>query len=194
MSGTEKRTCGTKRSDGQRCKLVAGFGTDHLGWGKCKWHGGNSPALKTAAAREEAAELVRKLTILSPTTIAPEDALLQEVHRSASVVAFLDQEVGGIAHEGMDLITLTENGWRTRAFIDVWTEQRAHLAKVAKMALDAGVAERQVRLAEEQGAIVANILRSIFGDPELGLSAEQKRAAPAIARRHLLSIGTGEAS
>lgn len=192
MADIEKQLCGAKKTDGsgKTCVLVAGFGTDHLGWGKCKWHGGNSRSLRVAAAREEAKALVERLRILSPVEIEPADALLQEVHRSASVVAFLDQAIREeVGDSNMDLITMTEQGWRPRAFMDVWTEQRAHLAKVAKMALDAGVAERQVKLAEEQGAMLANVIRAIFTDPELGATAAQKAAFPAVARRHLLAIG-----
>lgn len=37
-------TCGAKsKSTGQPCKLKAGYGTDHLGTGRCKFHGGKTP-------------------------------------------------------------------------------------------------------------------------------------------------------
>jgi len=39
----KKNKCGaTAKSTGEPCKLPAGFGTDHLGEGKCKYHGGAS--------------------------------------------------------------------------------------------------------------------------------------------------------
>src|SRR5688572_14793523 len=34
--------CGAKTRAGHGCKLVAGFKTDHLGQGRCKFHGGAS--------------------------------------------------------------------------------------------------------------------------------------------------------
>ena len=38
-----RNTCGAKaKSTGERCKLVAGYGTSHLGEGRCKYHGGAS--------------------------------------------------------------------------------------------------------------------------------------------------------
>ncbi len=38
-----KKICGAKaKSTGEPCKLVAGYGTDHLGEGRCKFHGGAS--------------------------------------------------------------------------------------------------------------------------------------------------------
>lgn len=37
----DKPTCGAKaKNSGEPCKLPAGFGTDHLGSGRCKYHGG----------------------------------------------------------------------------------------------------------------------------------------------------------
>jgi uncharacterized protein YjcR len=38
-----RNICGAKaKSTGERCKLVAGYGTSHLGEGRCKYHGGAS--------------------------------------------------------------------------------------------------------------------------------------------------------
>lgn len=34
--------CGFVKKDGEPCRQVAGKGTDHLGIGRCKFHGGNS--------------------------------------------------------------------------------------------------------------------------------------------------------
>ena len=40
---SQKNTCGaTAKSTGEPCKLPAGFGTDHVGVGRCKYHGGLS--------------------------------------------------------------------------------------------------------------------------------------------------------
>jgi len=38
-------TCGAKsKSTGAACKLPAGYGTSHLGTGRCKFHGGKTPS------------------------------------------------------------------------------------------------------------------------------------------------------
>lgn len=57
MPGTEKKEtkrCGATTRDGGTCKLKAGQGTDHPGYGTCKFHGGNTRSHKVAAAREAA--------------------------------------------------------------------------------------------------------------------------------------------
>lgn len=178
------RRCGTKTRAGTPCQQPAGAGTDHVGWGKCRYHGGNSPNLKIAASREETAELVAQLRLGQPMIVDPAEALVGEVYRSAGVVAFLDGLMGDVGKD--DLIYMTEAGYKPRAFVDVWTQQRAHLAKVCSMALAAGVAERQVRIAERQGELVAGALNKILG--ELGLTTEQRAIAPGIVRKHLMSI------
>lgn len=40
-------------------------------------------------------------------------------------------------------------------------------------------------LSQRQGLLIAEILRAVLNDPALGLSAEQRAAAPDTIRRHL---------
>ena len=183
------RKCGTIKSNGEPCKQAAGLGTDHFGWGKCKFHGGTSPALKIAAQREMAKESVRVLGL--DIKIDPSRALLEELWRTAGHVQWLRDKLDELTG-GDDMIYLTEHGYKPRAFLDIYQRERSHLAKVASMALAAGVAERQVKIAEEQGALVAMAIKAILGD--LGLNEEQAAAAPGIVRRHLSAIPTEEAS
>ncbi|MFW5968953.1 MAG: hypothetical protein ACOCV2_15620 [Persicimonas sp.] len=45
MDETTKPKCGAKtKSTGEPCQQPAGFGTDHVGEGRCKFHGGATPA------------------------------------------------------------------------------------------------------------------------------------------------------
>ena len=39
----DARYCGAKTRQGDFCRQVAGWGTDHVGYGRCKLHGGASP-------------------------------------------------------------------------------------------------------------------------------------------------------
>jgi hypothetical protein len=75
---------------------------------------------------------------------------------------------------------------KASVWIEMYQNERKLLARACKMALDAGVAERQIRLAEAQGQLLADAIRGILGD--LGLSPEQEAQAPAIVRRHLTSV------
>lgn len=58
----------------------------------------------------------------------------------------------------------------------LWSEERDRAARLAKMAIDAGLAEKQVRLAERQGQIIAQIFTTVLDDDNLGLLREQRDA------------------
>lgn len=189
----ERPFCGAIRTtSGDPCRLTAGFGTDHLGYGRCKHHGGATKSGALAGG----AEMARSMMVLygTPVDISPTEALLQEVRRSAGHVQWLGQMIQQMGEEakgvpaGALITVLTEQGHRPAAFIDVYRKEREHLARVAKLAIDAGIAERHVRLAEQQGQLVAGVIQSILA--KLDLSPEQRRLAPQIVRGELLSLGT----
>lgn len=169
--------CGRpKRQGGDACGQAAGWGTDHPGIGACKLHGGNTPGARNRARRElehRAAEQAVQ-TYGLPVEIDPSTALLQEVQRTAGHVAWLGQRVAQL--EADDLVwgvvleresTGGEHGdgsvLERRAALNVWVqlyqEERRHLARVSSAAVAAGVAERQVRLAEQTGAQITEGLR-----------------------------------
>lgn len=54
--------CGSKRANQEEvCKLTAGYGTDHVGSGRCKWHGGSTPPGNKLRHGRQAVALQRKL-------------------------------------------------------------------------------------------------------------------------------------
>lgn len=186
--------CGRKKANGEPCKQPAGAGTDHVGFGHCKYHGGNSPALRKSAQKEAAA--FRMHAFGTPIDIDPGTALLQEVRRSAGIVQWLGEVIAefttgldleGGAREARDVVqTLGEQGRAAAVWVDLYFRERKNLAQTAKLALDAGVAERQVQLQEEQGRLLAMVIQGILGD--LNLTVEQRTNAPGIVRKHLLAI------
>lgn len=72
----------------------------------------------------------------------------------------------------------------THPFVDEYQRALERRAKFAKLAIDAGVAERQVRLAERQGQLMAEAVRAILSD--LGVADHPE--APAVVRRHLTAV------
>lgn len=76
-------------------------------------------------------------------------------------------------------------GEAIRGLAQLEATERDRCATFAAKAIAAGLAERQVRLAEKHGALIADVLRAVLGDPELGLTTEQRKKAPGVARRHL---------
>jgi hypothetical protein len=134
-------------------------------------------------------------------------ALLEEVHRTAGHVAWLaevvtglerDEVTWGLAEETDAPITDGGGGTTTKhkASVNVWVQlyqqERKHLAAVCRDALAAGIAERQVRLAEQQGALLAGAVNRILDG--LGLSVEQWERVPLVVPVVLRSITGGEPS
>lgn len=202
-----ERHCGAKTSPfaGEHlCKLRKGAGTDHKGVGHCRLHGGTSPNQRKAAAAEVAQLALARLG--RPRAVAPQRALLETVWEAAGNVAFLREQAASL---GVDLtlraseiavqrssgevamagetheyaghtVTIRED---VRAIVKLYGEWCDRLAKYAKAAVEAGIAEREVRLAESQGALIARVFEATFA--RLGLSPEKLELARTIASSEL---------
>lgn len=162
--------CGATTRGGGACKKPAGWGTPYK-TGRCRLHGGGTPTHLAAARAEQARRDV--VTYGLPRDIDPAAALLEEVHRTAGHVAWLAAKIRelseseltwGITQETEKTATLipgtdTKTAARPNVWLDLYHRERAHLVKVSKAAIDAGVSERLVRLAEKQGMALAEIIR-----------------------------------
>lgn len=154
------------REDGRgTCTQVAGWGTEHVGFGTCKLHGGTTPSHVAAAERQrvEQALTEAKRTYGLPLDVEPGDALLGLVRTAAGIVAWLGLQVGQLPNDGV-----TADG-KPHALVGLYLDERKHLAQVAKDTLAAGVAERRVRLEEAQGRLlvgfVERLIRRLGRDP-----------------------------
>lgn len=193
----DKPKCGGKRSNGQPC----GKWPMH-GQRVCNTHGGSSPQAKAAAERRlQAAQAERAVVTFGlPREIDPRDALLEEVYRAAGAVDWLHQQVRALdpddviwgKSETVDKTAGEFPGVDTthRADVNVWVQlwqkERAHLVKVAKEAISAGIEERKVRLAEQQGALLAGVIKNILGD--LDLTPEQQARVGTVVPLHLRAV------
>jgi hypothetical protein len=181
--------CGANTKRGAVCHKPAGWGTPYR-HGRCKLHGGASPTHVKAAQRREAERAVEQFGL--PREVEPHEALLEEVHRAAGHVAWLGEVVGQLERNqlvhGITRTVQLPDGSRTveaRAAINIWVklyqEERRDLVRTAKLALDAGVEERQVRLAEAQAQQLAQVIRAILTD--LGHDLEDRRVRDVVRLR-----------
>ena len=116
-----------------------------------------------------------------PRDIDPAQALLEEVQRTAGHVAWLEQTVRDLDPGALvwgvtevaekssadDVSTDVTEAARPSVWLELYHRERTHLVRVSKAALDAGISERLVRLAEQQGAQLAEVIRR-SGDALLG--------------------------
>jgi hypothetical protein len=98
------------------------------------------------------------------------------VYLSSGPVSYLREEIAALASR------------MRKSLVSLYGEARDRCARVAKSCLDAGVAERQIKLAEMYGATIAAVLRNVFADGELNLSTTQRRTLPSLLRRHLYAV------
>lgn len=180
---------------GGPCRSRAGAGTDHPGYGNCKFHGGTSRNGQRHAQRAHAEEAVRVYGL--PVVTTPEQALLDEVHRTAGHVAWLRERIADLdpdaltwgltKREKVGASEFTGTNSVEAAAVHVWLElylrERRHLVDVCAKAITAGIAERQVRLAEAQGQLMAQALIAILDG--LALTEEQREKVPELVDRHL---------
>jgi len=123
--------------------------------------------------------------------IDPGEAVLQELARTAGHVQWLYEKMQEVEDDyGKDtaLEQNTRMGRTPAVWVDLYYRERQHLLSVAKTAASMGIQERHIRLAEEQGRLLADVIRSFMQDPDLGLSPEQMVKAPELMRRHLAAI------
>lgn len=195
--------CHGHKPDGSPCGAYAITG------GKvCAAHGGRPKQTRSKAAvraelatwgltdsTEEPGEVLLRLVTQSSRRAALYADLLERQYREAdagSSTATLPRGIGALIgfkyvvdQEGV-AVPVEE---AIRGLVELEAQERDRCARFAKVALDAGIAERQIGLAERTGALIADVLRAVLADPELGLTEAQMRAVPHVALRHLAVAG-----
>ena len=174
----------TSKQTGNQCRNTAIPGLT-----VCRIHGGSTARAKAAAARnvetQRARDAANQLGI--PLEVSPQQALLDEVQRAAGMVAYYGQRVTEIAEQDTNRLVngVTKVEQRdgaqsqtsktveatTNVWLQLWNEERDRLARVANLAIRAGIEERRVQLAESQGALIADVIRRILG--RLNLTPDQ---------------------
>lgn len=157
----------TSKQTHDRCRQPASSGAT-----VCRFHGGASPQVRRKAAErladEAAVKAMRRFG--EPIDTSPTEALLDTVRWTAGYVAWLREKVGGAADDDALAVGTDPSVW-VRLLGD-WSDK---LVRVCAEAIRANIDERRVRLAEAQGALVADVIRTILG--RLDLSPEQTATA-----------------
>lgn len=160
--------CTARKTDGTPCNAWAIKGAN-----VCRVHGGSLKRVKAAAARRVQEQKLRKAaerTLGGPVDVSPTEALLEEIRWTAGHVQWLRERVQDLEEAQLTWgTTRTEESTGDSKTIqqatpsvvyDLYARERNHLVNVTAAALRAGVEERRVRLAEQQGDLVVAVLRS----------------------------------
>lgn len=170
---------GHRNKAGQLCGQFVVKGTEH-----CRNHAGKT--LVRLRAEGEIVEAVRRWG-LGDTTVEPGEVLLRLLTQSMWRVEQLSGEVERIVSESGTLAeALTANSYTTtedgttvktgeyiRAMTALESEERDRCYSFAAKAVAAGLAERQIRIAERQVELVKAAIEATLQD--MGMNPDQQR-------------------
>lgn len=180
-----KPMCRAYNNQGVKCKNKA-----IPGGLVCRSHGGAAPQVANRAA--VVAEVLS--WGLGEAHADPGEVLLRLVTQSARRVESYSRELEAHVAESDTLRAALiaksygefgEIGEYIRGLAVLEAQERDRCATFASKAVAAGLDKRRVELAERQGALIGELLNAVLNDPALGLTAQQRRAVPDVARAHL---------
>lgn len=179
-----RNICGAKNRSGGPCGRPAGWGTPSK-VGRCKLHGGLSPNGRKNAERLELEAACSTLGIQVQTS--PAEALLNEIRETAGNVEFYRRLVQDLqTHPAADTYvagngdgdghwergepgiygrTYHQSGSPTgeakpHVLVQLYNDERKHLAQTTVAALKVGIAAQAVELASRQAELIAEGFRS----------------------------------
>jgi hypothetical protein len=204
--------------DGKRVRLDKWRPCKHqamVGLDVCHMHGGKAKRPKAvsdwAKTERRAEHMAHKWGVAIKTT--PVEAILNQVNVWAGLEAYYRQRVEALTDEdlvwgrtketegdvvvgngpsaSLDKATTTTDEAKPNILIILHEQASVNLVRFSTEAIKAGIEERRVRLAEQQGALVADAIRRILD--QLGLTPEQAALVPRIVPAELRLIAGGAA-
>jgi hypothetical protein len=182
-----QRCRGTVKKTGKQCQRLV------IGSPVCIMHGQNRRTKEKRLrliAEDAAVQAFRRWGV--PVEVSGTEAIVEQIHLWAGIERFYRFQVDSLSKEnmmwGMSKSTTGVNPsdtYEAKPHLWIVLHEMAsnNLVRFAAEAIKAGLEERRVRLAEKQGALVAEALQRIFGD--LDLSDAQWTKVGDIVPRHL---------
>ena len=172
----------------------------------CRMHGGAAPQVRAAAARrvEHARAEADAWAFGIPEDIDPAEAITREIRATAGAVTWLRAQVAALdpaeitwgitkRRTGMTpagAVDVTEHRAEVNVLVRLLGEQQDRLIKASEIAIRLGVELRRVRLAEQEGQLMAGIFKAALADA--GLDADTLDRAYAALARRLRAVGQSE--
>ena len=190
----DKKLCGArKRQSEGTCRRPAGWGTDHVGIGACKLHGGSTPngrrSAQAKATDTEARAMLERLG--APDALGdPVEELLMIGAEARAYLSVLRERLSELQEFSKDDVALID---RERAIVKLYGDglDRTHrvLVDLAKLGLD----ERMTRVREAQALGVIEAVAKMLADPQLALDADHQRIGLRLLATTLVSAGVSKA-
>jgi hypothetical protein len=154
----------------------------------CITHGAHAPHVREAGLRrvaeQRATAALGRLEVPLGADADPTQVLMEQLILARAWELIVREIVAEL-----DPAELTER--YGVALQEAWLAARDRCVEVAAACLKAGIAERQVRVMEDQAGLYADLMRKVLDDPNLGLSEAQRQAGRRIAAGHLRLVAGG---
>lgn len=202
--------CNARKTDGSGlCRHRAGWNTDHTGIGQCSKHGGRTPSANMHAGKVRLATSIGELLERHKPAIDEVDPVqgLLEVVRSTwgmrrvlegLVAELMDQPAGELLDiDGEGGMVVAQRGLygpdrffdqKSHVLVTMLREWTMEHARACKLAIDAGIEERRIRVAEAHMELIAQALRGAL--VELGVW--DRPETPGVVERQLRLVAAGE--
>lgn len=216
----DPRYCGALGRSGNPCRREAGWGTDHFGVGRCKFHLGSTRNHRTNAlqilterrVQHELGALLAELE-LDGENVDPLDVLSEQMARAQAMVTVLGMLVGQLPmqmEQYGDEGQMIESGMygpdhqgdgRPHVLVTMYGDWMDRAGKLSKLAKDAGLEERRQALSDDDVDRHQSLMRATAELQatllaSLGVGAEQlqawRDATPGLVRQAAQASGVIE--
>jgi len=123
--------------------------------------------------------------LYEPADVQQAKADLERIFNLGGVAALV-----GATYSASNSGALYATGEAIRGLADLEAKERDRCAGFAAKAIAAGLAERQIRMAEKVGAQISEVLRHVLSNPALSLSPEQRAVVPELIRGGLALLAS----
>lgn len=187
MYGYKHDRCIRHRIDGNACGMVPLRGQNI-----CKKHGGLQKSQRDAgarrAARADVAKWAAKLVRYdADSDMSPDEILLYQLRWSHQISIAYGEAVEALQSGGLTRFS-RDGSEHLAALLDVWQSERVNAARCAKLAVDAGIDQRRVDLAERQAGVLVSVVVQVLTSASLGLSSEQVAVGKGVAAEVMRSL------
>jgi hypothetical protein len=180
-----KALCGAKRRGGELCRLFAGQGTDHLGWGRCKLHGGSTPTQEKHVVKIQVQQRMLGLGDPPEDNVTALEALLTEMYATNAHVAWLRRQIADMSQAEIATV-------EGQAIVRLYDGERDRKVRIARMAIESGVDQARVILMEKQCQLLGEALSRACDTA--GLSAPLRQRVGAALREELTAVEVATSS
>jgi hypothetical protein len=186
-----KPLCGAQRRQADaKCRRPAGWGTDHVGFGKCKLHGGSTKnhrqSAQAMASEADARAMLARLGEPEPLG-DPVEELLAIGAEAKSWLGALREQVSELHQLSKDDVALID---RVRAPVQLYGEAMDRTERVLVNLAKLGLDERMTRVREIQAVRLVDAVSAVLAHPSLGLTVELQRQARALLAAELVGRAT----